>query len=59
MTFIIIDVKDGDDLSPIFTRDVYETSVQEDFPVTVRQQFERQILHGRLQCLNVAFLYLL
>jgi hypothetical protein len=27
LTYVVVDVKDGDDLSPIFTKDVYETSV--------------------------------
>ena len=34
-TYVLIHVRDGDDLSPLFTKDVYEASVQEDSPITV------------------------
>jgi hypothetical protein len=34
-THVVIRVKDGDDLSPIFSKDVYEATVQEDYPITV------------------------
>ena len=32
----MIDIRDGDDLNPIFTQEIYKTEILEDYPITVR-----------------------
>ena len=37
----MIDIRDGDDLNPTFTKELYQTRIQEDYPITVGK---RQVL---------------
>ena len=34
----MIDIRDGDDLNPAFTQELYTTQIQEDYPITVGAQ---------------------
>ena len=34
-TYLVIDIRDGDDLNPTFTEELYTTQIQEDYPITV------------------------
>ena len=34
-TFLVIDIRDGDDLNPTFTEKLYSTQILEDYPITV------------------------
>jgi hypothetical protein len=41
---VVIHVKDGDDLNPIFSQDVYETKTPEDYPMTVGTVFQSKMV---------------
>ena len=34
-TYLVIDIRDGDDLNPSFTQELYTTQISEDYPITV------------------------
>ena len=34
-TYLVIDIRDGDDLNPTFTEELYTTEILEDYPITV------------------------
>ena len=34
-TYLVIDIRDGDDLNPTFTQELYTTQILEDYPITV------------------------
>jgi hypothetical protein len=44
VTYVVIHVKDGDDLNPIFSQDVYETKTPEDYPMTVGTVFQSKMV---------------
>merc|ERR1712110_598983 len=41
-TYLVIDIRDGDDLNPTFTEELYTTQIQEDYPITGRP-IEKQL----------------
>ena len=49
-TFLVIDIRDGDDLNPTFSQELYSTQIKEDYPITVSKSPQFLLLHILSRC---------